>query len=461
MVFLKCFSLNWRLNGRSNSLLLHMQERNLKGSSRYAVIPLIDYPSPAETAGSNVTTFPTYVHQNTCTGDSKAKKLTWIFQYSAVIHVQSVGAENTNYRFITRMYACFVKRHQETALCDRALGQAGDGRRLNGPQSKAQQLNPLGIGRITSFQRTMTEKQDNYTGGGRNRIVCYPSSCSFMPATSDTGDSLAGADRYAEEIRTPRAEIRQAYAVQKITTMIPGVGSHASRTFGISKTMGDPVVQLTRNTTDRTQQGRTDSIWIPPSHGQRARRWGQRFLHYVLRPAEMKAILDILDRGKRQFLKRSNAAPALDTKEEDLTYDHPEQALGILLQISMAPNLRPGACRIVSILEGNPPTGVNFTRPASQNVYLNGPWNIKEEGEKTYRLSLGGYPYTGARNNKVTATLHPQQNLEWRATYHEFQDAYTIEPIHGDGKGWTVPFDADPESNAVVISFPASRCNSF
>jgi len=119
----------------------------------------------------------------------------------------------------------------------------------------------------------------------------------------------------------------------------------------------------------------------------------------------------------------------------------------------MAPNLRPGACRIVSILEGNPPTGVNFTRPASQNVYLNGPvttWNIKEEGEKTYRLSLGGYPYTGARNNKVTATLHPQQNLEWRATYHEFQDAYTIEPIHGDGKGWTVPFDADPESNAVI-----------
>ena len=50
---------------------------------------------------------------------------------------------------------------------------------------------------------------------------------------------------------------------------------------------------------------------------------------------------------------------------------------------------------------------------------------IREEGKKTYRLSLGGYPYTGARHNKVTATVHAEQNLEWRATYRELQDAYT------------------------------------
>ncbi|KAN0078219.1 hypothetical protein V8E55_010276 [Tylopilus felleus] len=119
----------------------------------------------------------------------------------------------------------------------------------------------------------------------------------------------------------------------------------------------------------------------------------------------------------------------------------------------MAPNLRPGTCKIVSLLEGNPPTSVNLTLPAWQSVYLNGPvttWTIREEGEKTYRLSLGGYPFTGAIHNKVTATVHAEQNLEWRATYRERQDAYTIEPIRGNGKGWTVPFDADPESNAVI-----------
>ena len=82
-----------------------------------------------------------------------------------------------------------------------------------------------------------------------------------------------------------------------------------------------------------------------------------RACHYVLRPAEMKVVLDILletryeRRGrevgsmnsslgnhlsrtlvkmKRQFLKRSYTVRALDTKEEDLTCDHPERAPGIL-----------------------------------------------------------------------------------------------------------------------------------
>ncbi|KAN0078217.1 hypothetical protein V8E55_010274, partial [Tylopilus felleus] len=119
----------------------------------------------------------------------------------------------------------------------------------------------------------------------------------------------------------------------------------------------------------------------------------------------------------------------------------------------MAPNLTPGTWKIVSLLEGNPPTSVNLILPGWQSVYLNGPvttWAIREEGKKTYRLSLGGYPFTGVIEDKVTATIHVEQNLEWRATYRKLQDAYTIEPINGNGKGWTVPFDADPESHAVI-----------
>ncbi|KAN0078220.1 hypothetical protein V8E55_010277 [Tylopilus felleus] len=94
----------------------------------------------------------------------------------------------------------------------------------------------------------------------------------------------------------------------------------------------------------------------------------------------------------------------------------------------MAPNLTPGTWKIVSLIEGNPPTSVNLTRPAWQNVYLNGPvttWTIRQEGEKAYRLGLGGYPFTGAINDRVIATAHEHQGFEWRATYRKLQDAYT------------------------------------
>ena len=39
----------------------------------------------------------------------------------------------------------------------------------------------------------------------------------------------------------------------------------------------------------------------------------------------------------------------------------------------MAPNLTPGVFKIVSLIEGNPPVGVNLTLPGFQNVYLNAP----------------------------------------------------------------------------------------
>ena len=39
----------------------------------------------------------------------------------------------------------------------------------------------------------------------------------------------------------------------------------------------------------------------------------------------------------------------------------------------MAPNLTPGTWKIVSLLEGNPPTSVNLILPGWQSVYLNGP----------------------------------------------------------------------------------------
>ncbi|KAG6372630.1 hypothetical protein JVT61DRAFT_7380 [Boletus reticuloceps] len=118
----------------------------------------------------------------------------------------------------------------------------------------------------------------------------------------------------------------------------------------------------------------------------------------------------------------------------------------------MAPNLTSGTFRVVSLIEGNPPASVNLTRPAFQSVYLNGPvttWAVEQEGDNTYRLSVGGYPYTGVLDNKVTASIHPEQNVEWIATYREREDAYTISPINDDIKGWTVGYD-DPKSKIAL-----------
>ncbi|KAN0078229.1 hypothetical protein V8E55_010286 [Tylopilus felleus] len=117
----------------------------------------------------------------------------------------------------------------------------------------------------------------------------------------------------------------------------------------------------------------------------------------------------------------------------------------------MAPNLIHGSFQIISLTEGNPPTSVNHTKPADQSVYLRGPWEVKQEGDKSYRLSLGAYPYTGILDNKVTATTHAHQNVEWHATYREHQDAYTIAPLKDQSKGWTVHTDSG-ENSLVEIS---------
>jgi hypothetical protein len=48
-----------------------------------------------------------------------------------------------------------------------------------------------------------------------------------------------------------------------------------------------------------------------------------------------------------------------------------------------------------------------------------------DKGHCTYQLRVGGYPYTGIADDKVIASTHAKQNVEWCATYREFQDAYT------------------------------------
>ncbi|KAF8127209.1 hypothetical protein EV363DRAFT_1346178 [Boletus edulis] len=117
----------------------------------------------------------------------------------------------------------------------------------------------------------------------------------------------------------------------------------------------------------------------------------------------------------------------------------------------MAPNLTSGTFNIVSLLDGNP-ASINLTLPGFQFVYLNGPvttWVIEQEGDNTYRLRVGGYPYTGIIDKKVTASIFPEQNVEWIATYRELQDAYTISPINDTIMGWTVAHD-DPNSKITL-----------
>ncbi|KAF8451978.1 hypothetical protein L210DRAFT_3638557 [Boletus edulis BED1] len=129
----------------------------------------------------------------------------------------------------------------------------------------------------------------------------------------------------------------------------------------------------------------------------------------------------------------------------------------------MAPNLTSGRFRVVSLInDSNPPVGVNLTRPAFQSVHLNGrvtTWAVEQEGDNTYRLSVGGYPYTGVVVNRVTASTHPEQNVEWIATYIEREDAYIISAINDERNGWTV---SDPnEANSRIALRPLIVGHSF
>ncbi|KAF8452115.1 hypothetical protein L210DRAFT_871734, partial [Boletus edulis BED1] len=114
-----------------------------------------------------------------------------------------------------------------------------------------------------------------------------------------------------------------------------------------------------------------------------------------------------------------------------------------------------------------PPVGVNFTRPAGQSVYLNAPvttarqflWAVEQEGDNTYRLSVGGYRYTGVVDNRVTASIFPEQNVEWIATYRRLQDAYTISPVNDVILGWTIAYD-DPNSKVLMSQITLRQIRS-
>lgn len=120
-------------------------------------------------------------------------------------------------------------------------------------------------------------------------------------------------------------------------------------------------------------------------------------------------------------------------------------ALALLAVLSVheviaAPKLTPGVYKIESVIKGNTPIGVHQTLPEIQLVHFNGPvatWKVRKEGDKSYLLSVGDYPYTGVVDDKVTASKRPQQNVEWLVNYKQLQDAYTIEPANTPGRGWT------------------------
>ncbi|KAF8545879.1 hypothetical protein OG21DRAFT_1317559 [Imleria badia] len=106
----------------------------------------------------------------------------------------------------------------------------------------------------------------------------------------------------------------------------------------------------------------------------------------------------------------------------------------------MAHNISLGEYKIVSLIEGNPPTS----------------WTVTPEGDNTYRLMLSGkYFYTGVVDDKVLASIDSGKDLEWRATYREQQDAYTIEPADDQDNGWTVTDDFEVHSLIVIKKIEA------
>ncbi|KAI9458980.1 hypothetical protein HD554DRAFT_2177146 [Boletus coccyginus] len=122
----------------------------------------------------------------------------------------------------------------------------------------------------------------------------------------------------------------------------------------------------------------------------------------------------------------------------------------------MAPNLTSGDYKIVTLLETNPLAGISLTGPDFQDVYVGGPvtkWVVEQDGNNTYRFHIGGYASTGIIDDNVAVSTNPKQDVEWIATYREYQNAYTIEPADNIGKGWTTPFDSEASSDPVVSLF--------
>ncbi|KAI9458232.1 hypothetical protein HD554DRAFT_2042147 [Boletus coccyginus] len=107
----------------------------------------------------------------------------------------------------------------------------------------------------------------------------------------------------------------------------------------------------------------------------------------------------------------------------------------------MTDNLDSGKYKIVSLSRGDP-LGVGLILPAWQTVSVNGPvhdWTLHKVGDHKYKLSVGGYGYTGVLDGKVIASIHPEHAAEWEITHHERQNAFTIALAKKHHLGWTVP----------------------
>ena len=85
------------------------------------------------------------------------------------------------------------------------------------------------------------------------------------------------------------------------------------------------------------------------------------------------------------------------------------------VKFSMA-NITPGAYKIVSLLEGNPPTSVNLTLPGFQTVYLNGPvttvWQLFVSIQNL-RLTLSTTVGCQARRQEYLSAQSRWLSLHW------------------------------------------------
>ncbi|KAF8131443.1 hypothetical protein EV363DRAFT_1217016 [Boletus edulis] len=117
---------------------------------------------------------------------------------------------------------------------------------------------------------------------------------------------------------------------------------------------------------------------------------------------------------------------------------------------ALAFKISTGAC---GTSEATRPVGINHITPAFQNVRLDEPiqtWKVNRIGDHLYLFGIGGYPYTGMRDDKVAVSIYPEDGIEWHATYKSDFNAYTIEPAGDQSKGWTVSAEYSTNPHIVV-----------
>jgi len=103
-----------------------------------------------------------------------------------------------------------------------------------------------------------------------------------------------------------------------------------------------------------------------------------------------------------------------------------------------------GSFKIISLAHENSPIGVDLTKLPTQIVRVNGPaqnWEFHKVAPHRYRLSIGGYRFTGVRDDKVIASINPEHEAEWEVTHQEHRNAYTIALASEHHLGWTVPIN--------------------